>query len=79
MKVVTPNIYKVLDPERCETHTVPQNKRMCSIYADMRRRVVQHVTIFMIMLVVYTEFHEIGPNFKTFLHRILKISSNCSL
>ena len=55
------------------------NVYMCSIYAHMRRRVVQHVTRFMIIMVVYTEFHEIDPNFKRFSNRILKISSNCSL
>ena len=28
------------------------------------------------IMVVYTEFHEINPNFKTFSHRILKTSFN---
>ena len=83
MKVVTPYVYKVVDPERCGTHTVPQNKRINVFYlinyAHMRKKVVQHVTRFMIIMVVYTEIHEIDPNIKIFLHRILKNSSNCSL
>ena len=58
------------------------NKRLLYMYcisAHMKRKVVQLVTRFMIIIVVYTEFHEINPNFKTFSHRILKQSSNCSL
>ena len=61
MKVVTPYVHNTLGPERCETHTVPQNKSIHVFYAHMRRRVVQHVTRFMIIMVVYSEFHEIDP------------------
>ena len=77
MKVVTLCVDKALDGlsiligvEHILFHKI--NVYICSIYAHMRRRVVQHVTRFMTIMVVYTEFHEIDPNFKTFLHSIIK-------